>query len=93
MIQEHVKTFKNYNGQEDDYTTDFLMNYPYFKRCYKMIAKKLSKQKAVDADPEAMQQINFTENLDWTEGATIFFITEVVKETILDFSQGIVSVL
>ena len=29
-----------------------------------MIAKDLSKQQAIDADPKAIQQINFTANLD-----------------------------
>ena len=51
-----------------------------------MIAIDLSKQQALDADPEAIQQINFTGNLE--EPSTIFFITEEAKETVLDFSQG-----
>ena len=36
----------------------------FFKNYYKMIALDLGKQQALDADPKAMQQINFTENLD-----------------------------
>ena len=52
-----------------------------------MIVIDLCKQQALDADPKAIQQINFTGNLD--QQATIFFITEEVKETVLDFSQGI----
>ena len=51
-----------------------------------MIAIDLGKQKALDADPKAIQKINFTGNLDRGEGAT-FFIIEEGKETILDFSQ------
>ena len=58
-----------------------------------MIATDLSKQKALDTDREAIQQINFAGNLDQEEGETIFFITEKEKETILDFSQGTVKVL
>ena len=50
----------------------------------------LSKQQALDADPKAIQQINFTGNLDQDECATMFFIIEEAKETILDFSQGTV---
>ena len=50
----------------------------------------LSKQQALDADPKAMQQINFTGNLGQDECATMFFIIEEAKETILDFSQGTV---
>ena len=55
-----------------------------------MIAIDLSKQQALDADPKAIQQINFIDNLDRPEGATMFFIIEEAKalETILDFSQG-----
>ena len=57
-----------------------------------MIAIDLSKQKALDADPKAMQQINLTANLD-RDGDTTFFINEEAKETISDFSQGTVKVL
>ena len=38
-------------GQEDDYTTGSLLDYPYFKDSYKMIAVDLGKQQALDADP------------------------------------------
>ena len=47
----------------------------------------------LDADPKAIQQINFTGNLERDEGATMFFIIEEAKETILDFSQGTVKVM
>ena len=50
-----------------------------------MIAIDLSKQEALDFDPKAIQQINFTSNLD--RDTAMFSITEEVKETILDFSQ------
>ena len=52
-----------------------------------MIAIDLSKQKALDADPKAMQQINFNGDLDQPAGATMFFIIEETKEIVLDFSQ------
>ena len=45
-------------GQGDDYTTGCLLDYPYFKDSYKMIAVDLSKQQALDADPRANQQIS-----------------------------------
>ena len=51
-------------GQVDDYTTGCLLDYIYFKNYYKMIAVDLSKQQALDADPKAIQQIDFTENLE-----------------------------
>ena len=58
-----------------------------------MIMIDLSKQQALDADPKAVQQINFTGNLERDDGAIMFYIIEKAKETILDFSQGPVNVL
>ena len=58
-----------------------------------MIAIDLSKQQALDADPKSVQQINFSRNLERAGSTTIFFLIEEAKETILDFSQGTVSVL
>ena len=58
-----------------------------------MIEIDLSKQQAVDADPRAIQQINFTANLDRAVNRRIYFITEEAKETVLEFSQGTVKVL
>ena len=58
-----------------------------------MIAVDLSKQQALDADPRAIQQINFTANLDRDGNTTIFVIIEKAKETVLDLSQGTVKVL
>ena len=80
-------------GQGDDYATGCLLDYSYFADTYKMIAVDLSKQQAIDADPRAIQQINFTENLDRAGNTTVYFILEEAKETILDFSQGTVKVL
>ena len=54
--------------------TACLLDYICFKEYYKMIEIDLSKSQALDADPEAMQQINLTRNL--CERATIFLITE-----------------
>ena len=58
-----------------------------------MIAIDLSKQQALDANPRAIQQINFTANLYKEGNTTMFFIIEEAKETVLDFSQGTVKVL
>ena len=58
-----------------------------------MIVVDLSKQQALDADPRAIQQINFTENLDRAGNTRVYIILEEAKETILDFSQGTVKVL
>ena len=58
-----------------------------------MIPVDLSKQQALDADPRANQQSNFTTNLDTAGNTRICFIFEGAKETILDFSQGTVKVV
>ena len=58
-----------------------------------MIPVDLRKQQALDADPRAIQQINFTANLDRAGNTRVYFILEEAKETILDFSQGKVKVL
>ena len=58
-----------------------------------MIAIDLRKQQVLDADPRAIQQINFTTNLDRDGNTTMFFIIEEAKETVLNFSQGTVKVL
>ena len=80
-------------GQQDDCTTSCLWDYNDFNNYYKTMAIDLSKQQEVDADPKAMQQINFTGNLDWAAGATMLFIIEEAKKTIVDFSQETVKAL
>ena len=96
-VNSNLKTYENIRriatGQGDDYTTDCLLDYSYFKENYKIIAIDLSKQQALDANPIAIQQINFTENLDRAGNTTMFFLIEEAKETVLDFSQGTVKVL
>ena len=58
-----------------------------------MITVDLSRQKALDPDPRAFQQINFNANLDRAGRTRIYFILEESKETKLNFAQGIVKVL
>ena len=70
-----------------------MLDYSYFKENYKTIATDLSKQQALDADPRAIQKINFRVNLDRAGNTTKFFIIEEAKETVLDFPQGAVKVL
>ena len=53
-----------------------------------MTAIDLSRQNKLDADPKAIQQINFTANVDRAGNATIFFITEELKETIFEFHRA-----
>ena len=96
-IKNNKVTYENIRkiatGQVDDYTTGCLLDYPYFADTYKMIAVDLSKQQALDADPRAIQKINFTANLDRAGNTRVYFILEEAKETILDFLQGTVKVL
>ena len=84
---------KNATDQGDDYTTGCLLDYLYLKNYSKMIAVDLSKQQALDADPKAIQQINFTANLDTPGRTRIYFILEEAKETVFEFSQGTAKVL
>ena len=90
-IKNNKVTYENIRkiatGQGDDYTTGCLLDYSYFADTYKMIAVDLSKQQALDADPRAIQQVNFTANLDRAGNTRVYFILEEAKETILDFSQ------
>ena len=80
-------------GQEDDYATGCLLDYPCFKENYKMIAIDLIKQQALDAYPRKIQHITFTANSDRTGNITMSFIIEEAKETAFDVSQGSVKVL
>ena len=66
----------------DDYTTGCLQDYNYFRKYYKMITIDFTKQQALHPDPQAIQQISFTGNLEQQ-----YFLP---KETVLDFSQGTV---
>lgn len=68
FFEQPVKNDKNYkniqkatNGGGDNYTTNCLFEYTYFKENYKLIAAELNKE---DADPKAIQQINFTGSLE-----------------------------
>ena len=86
LINSNVKAYENIRkittGQGDDFTTGCLIDYSYFKDHYKMIPIDLSKQQAHDADSRAIQQINFTANLDRGRNTTMFFIIEETKEIV-----------
>ena len=93
-INSMIKTYENIRkitvGQGNDYTNGCLLHYKYFKKHYKMIAVDLCKQQVVDADPKAIQQINFTANLDRDGNTRFYFILEEAKEIAFEFSQGTV---
>ena len=96
-IKNNKRTYENVRkiatGQGNDYTTGCLLDYTYFRDYCKMNAIDLSKQQTLDSDHKAIQQINFTANLDRAGNTRIFFIIEEAKVTALDFSQGTVKVL
>ena len=96
-INSMSKTYENFRkiatGKGDDYTTDCLFDYPYFKENFKVIAIDLSRQNKFDAYPRAIEPINFTAKLDRAGNTTTFFIIEEAKETIFEFSQSTVKVL
>ena len=67
-IKDDTKRYENnrkiLTGKRDDHTTCCLLDYPYFKESYEIIAIDLSKQLELGADHEAIKPVNFTENLD-----------------------------
>ena len=78
-------------GEGNDYATGCLLEFDYFENNYRVIASDLSKQRALDADSRAIQQIIFTGKIKATEANTrviIYFILEKLKETILQFAKG-----
>ena len=67
LIKNNLRTYNIRNiaiGQGDDYTTSCLLDCNYFNNYYKMIAIDLSKHQVLNADLRAIQQINFTVNLN-----------------------------
>ena len=89
-----MKSKKVSTGYGDDYTTGCLQDYGYFKDNYRLITVDLNKQKALDADPKAIQQIVFQGVVGGNANAKIrlYTILEKSKERILEFSKGTVKV-
>ena len=95
-IRQYDEIRKISTGQGDDYATGCLLDFAYFEKNYRLIAADLSKQKALDADSRAIQQIIFTGKIKATEANTrviIYYILEQSKETMLEFSKGTTKVL
>ena len=85
-IEKYRELKKVMIGKGEDYTTGSLLDYNYFKKHYKLVAIDLSKQKELDADPRAIQQIEFKYMLE--TNSTIYWVLEKSKETILEFYKG-----
>ena len=67
---------------KDDYTTGCFLDYKYFKDHYQLNAVDLSRQKELDANPRAIQQIEFYRMLD--TNSKVCTILEKSKETVLE---------
>ena len=89
-IEKYRELKKVMIGKGEDYTTGSLLDYDYFKKHYKLVAVNLSKQKELDADPRAIQQIEFKYMLE--TDPTIYWVLEKSKATILEFYKGTVKV-
>ena len=95
LIKQYDEVRKVSTGYGDDYTTGCLLDYAYFKDNYRLIAVDLSKQKALDADPRAIQQIVFQGVVGGDDNTKIrlYTILEQSKETVLEFYKGTAKVL
>ena len=84
-IKQYDEVRKVSTGYGDDYTNGCLLDYAYFKDHYRITAVDLSKQKALDADPRAVQQVVFQEVVGGDTGTKIrlYNILEQSKETML----------
>ena len=95
-IKQYDENRKISTGQGDDYTAGCLLHYSYFEKKYRLLAAVQRKQKALDADSRAIQQIIFTGTKKATVANTrvvIFYILEKSKERIFEFSKGTAKVL
>ena len=89
-IEKYRELKKVMIGKGEDYTTGSLLDFNYFDKHYKLVTVDLSKQKELDADPRAIQQIEFKYMLG--TNSTIYWVLEKPKETLLEFYKGTVKV-
>ena len=94
-INDQLKKYDNIRkiatGKGDDYTTGCLIDYQYFKDHYQLIAVDLSRQNELDADPRAIQQIEFYGKLE--TNSQVCTALEKSKGTVLEFYKGTTKVL
>ena len=91
VTKQHDEVRKVSTGQGDDYTSGCLLDFAHFEENCKLIPADLSKQKALDADSRAIQQIIFTGTT--SAAVIVYYILEQSKETILEFCKGTPKVL
>ena len=89
-IEKYRELEKVMIGKGEDYTTGSLLDFNYFDKHYKLVAVDLSKQKELDADLRATQQIEFKYMIGMS--STIYWVLEKSKETILEFYKRTVKV-
>ena len=89
-IEKYRELKKVMIGKGEDHATGSLFDFNYFDKHYKLVAVDLSKQKELEADPRAIQQIEFKYMLG--TNSTIYWVLKKSKETILEFYKGTVKV-
>ena len=70
-------------SQNDDYTTETLLDYFYYQKYYKLIDIDLSRQ----INTSIHQKIDIVGKLEEDDGATMFVINEKQQNTIVTFSS------
>ena len=90
-MKQYDETRKIATGEGDDYTAGYLLDCQYFKDHYQLIAVDLSKQKKLDPDPRAIQQIEFYGNLE--TNSQVSTVLQKSKETVLEFYKGTAKML
>ena len=78
-------------SRNNEYTTNNLLDYDYFKKYYKLIAIDLSKKQELQENEDLIQQINFIGKLE--EADNVFIIIKKKESTILEFSQNFANVI
>ena len=91
QIKKYDEIRKVATGKGDDYKTGCLLDCQYLKNHYQLIAVALSRQKELDADLRAIQQIEFYGMLKTNSQACT--VLETSKETVLEFYKGTAKVL
>ena len=89
-IEKYRELKKVIIGKGKYYIIGYLLDFNYFDKHYKLVDVDLSKQKELDPDPKAIQQIELKYMLG--TNPTIYWVFEKSKETILEFYKGTVKV-
>ena len=90
-IRKYDEVRKLTIGKCDDYTTECLLDYKYFRDHFLIAACNLQQQKELDADPRSVQQIeaNFMLNIN----SQILPVLQKSKDTLLEFYKGTAKLL